>query len=187
MFCPKCGHQQVGEERRFCSRCGFQLSVVTGLLSTNGILPGAEVPQMLQAPPAPPISGKKRGVRQGAKLMFLSMVITPIALLISIGIFDHPGFLIVPFTIFLAGIAWMVYSAIFGEDAVTTTPQPAAFRQPFIKPPQLHAPPAPLPVADSFERQRVPLPPPQRINTSEMVQPPSVTESTTKLFDKESQ
>ena len=32
MFCPKCSRQQISENVRFCSRCGFQLSVVKALL-----------------------------------------------------------------------------------------------------------------------------------------------------------
>ena len=32
MFCPKCGGPQISDDVRFCSRCGFQLSVVQALL-----------------------------------------------------------------------------------------------------------------------------------------------------------
>ena len=37
MFCPQCAHQQISNDTRFCSRCGFSLSVVIELLdkSTN--------------------------------------------------------------------------------------------------------------------------------------------------------
>jgi hypothetical protein len=33
MFCPQCGHQQVSDETRFCSRCGLSLGIVTDLLA----------------------------------------------------------------------------------------------------------------------------------------------------------
>ena len=33
MFCPQCGHRQVSDETRFCSRCGLPLNVVTDLLA----------------------------------------------------------------------------------------------------------------------------------------------------------
>jgi hypothetical protein len=39
MFCPQCGQQQVSEETRFCSRCGFQLGLVSQLLAYGGFLP----------------------------------------------------------------------------------------------------------------------------------------------------
>ena len=32
MFCPQCGHQQVSNDTRFCSRCGLSLGLVTDLL-----------------------------------------------------------------------------------------------------------------------------------------------------------
>ena len=35
MFCPQCGHQQVSNETRFCSRCGLSLGLVTDLLANS--------------------------------------------------------------------------------------------------------------------------------------------------------
>jgi hypothetical protein len=39
MHCPKCGQQQISEQTRFCSRCGFQLGFVAQLLENGGFLP----------------------------------------------------------------------------------------------------------------------------------------------------
>ena len=39
MHCPRCGQQQVSEETKFCSRCGFQLGIVSELLVHGGFLP----------------------------------------------------------------------------------------------------------------------------------------------------
>ena len=39
MHCPRCGQQQVSDETKFCSRCGFQLVIVTELLANGGVLP----------------------------------------------------------------------------------------------------------------------------------------------------
>ena len=39
MHCPKCGQQQISEQTRFCSRCGFQLGFVAELLANGGFLP----------------------------------------------------------------------------------------------------------------------------------------------------
>ena len=39
VFCPQCGHQQVSNETRFCSRCGLSLGLVTDLLLNSGNLP----------------------------------------------------------------------------------------------------------------------------------------------------
>ena len=35
MFCPHCGHQQVSNETRFCSRCGFSLDLVVDLVANS--------------------------------------------------------------------------------------------------------------------------------------------------------
>ena len=35
MFCPRCGHEQVSDETRFCSRCGLPLGLVTGLVANS--------------------------------------------------------------------------------------------------------------------------------------------------------
>ena len=39
MHCPRCGQQQVSNETKFCSRCGFQLVIVAELLANGGVLP----------------------------------------------------------------------------------------------------------------------------------------------------
>ena len=35
MYCPQCGHQQVSDDTRFCSRCGISLGLVTDLISNT--------------------------------------------------------------------------------------------------------------------------------------------------------
>jgi hypothetical protein len=168
MFCPKCGQQQATDEMRFCSRCGFQLGVVAALISTGGVPPAviisnAQVDSRLPA---------KRRTRQGAKLMFASGVVSPIAMAFSI-MFDSPVPLLIPFTIFLAGLTWMLYFRWFGEDESSSAHQsPAtqlvATNQAFLPSPQT------LFVEDSVR---------QANSTAEIVRPPSVTEHTTKLLD----
>jgi hypothetical protein len=39
MHCPRCGQQQISSETKFCSRCGFQLAIVSQLLLNGGTLP----------------------------------------------------------------------------------------------------------------------------------------------------
>jgi hypothetical protein len=36
MYCPKCSQQQLSDEIRYCSRCGFSLSVVSEILRDEG-------------------------------------------------------------------------------------------------------------------------------------------------------
>jgi hypothetical protein len=39
MHCPRCGQQQISDQTKFCSRCGFQLGLVAELLEHGGFLP----------------------------------------------------------------------------------------------------------------------------------------------------
>jgi len=39
MHCPRCGQQQVSEDIKFCSRCGFPLGLVSEVLAHGGYLP----------------------------------------------------------------------------------------------------------------------------------------------------
>lgn len=39
MYCPRCSQQQISEETKFCSRCGFPLGLVSEILAHGGFLP----------------------------------------------------------------------------------------------------------------------------------------------------
>jgi hypothetical protein len=193
MYCPSCGCEQVNNNVQFCYRCRFQLGGVTDLLNNQGMPPYRMQqpppvimpPHQLQQPPMmvpPPISKRKKGMKNGAKLIFLSGALLPIFILFC-GIADHPAPLIVPFTVFLAGLYWLLYARIFVDDY--PIPQAPQYPQQYManQPPQFMANPprSALPDADSY---RVNMPP-QRVNTSEIVDPPSVTEHTTHFLNKE--
>jgi zinc-ribbon domain len=169
MFCPQCG-QQSTEEVRFCPKCGLSLVPHAALLAGHDPASSAAVAAQ---PPAP--SARRTGTRRGAKLMFFSVVLFPIFFGFSI-LIDGPGPLIIPFTVFLAGLAWLVYARLFGDDLVHI--HHAASRRdlkPGADKPALGA--AQFVPASLFNQQRV--------HTAEIVQPPSVTENTTKLLDKD--
>lgn len=168
MFCPRCGQQQISEEVRFCPRCGLSLAAVPTLLA-SGIVPAATESRAVQ-------TQKRLGIRRGAKLMFFSAVLFPIFLGLSIA-FDSPGPLAVPFTVFLAGLAWLLYFAIFGEETPHAREAEGSkkFRDSHTSP---ALPPSTFVPASGFGQRRV--------NTADMVQPPpSVTEQTTRLLDEE--
>lgn len=164
MFCPKCGQPQVSNEVRFCVRCGLQLDNVKSLI-TNEVM---FVQREAYNQPVP--TWKKPGVKTSAKLIFLSIILAPIFFSLAI-INENPGPLIVPFTLFLLGILWMIYSLVFGES-----PMSRKANQNLINPANTQA--------------YLPQPQPQKtlhaqpINTAEMIKPPSVTENTTKLFEQ---
>lgn len=39
MHCPRCGQEQISEDIKFCSRCGFPLGLVSEILAHGGLLP----------------------------------------------------------------------------------------------------------------------------------------------------
>ena len=174
MFCPKCG-QQSSDEVRFCPRCGFHLAGVAAYLAADESHT-AEAP----APRAPLVTARRRGIRRGAKIMFICGVLLPAAALLAFE-GDAPGPLLLVCTAGLAGLAWMVYSWLFNDNTVPVETRAsrkarrkdldAAGERPALGAPQFT--PAPL-----FNQRRG--------DTAEIYQPPSVTENTTKLLDKDS-
>jgi hypothetical protein len=180
MFCPQCGQQQTSAVIRFCSRCGFPLDGVIQLLGTGGMLPVYRTPDEPVA-----VSPRRKGVKQGALLFLLGILLVPI-----LGVFASYGggrFLeilaaLAAIICFMGGPLRMLFAAVFEEGA----PKPVRV---YGAPAHMHAPPQFGP------RVQVPAlqPPParpqapgwRRPNTAELVNPPSVTENTTRLLDKE--
>lgn len=71
MYCPKCSQQQVSDETRFCSRCGFPLNGVKALLADDG------APQTLETRKTDR-SLRKRDLTIGAALMFVAAFIVAV-------------------------------------------------------------------------------------------------------------
>jgi hypothetical protein len=179
MFCPQCGQQQVTGIIRFCSRCGFPLDGVIQLLSNGGMMPVYRSPdEPVQASP------RKRGVKQGGLLLLSGILIVPILAMFSS--FAHGStFLdilaaLAAIICFIGGPLRMLYAAVFEEGA----PKPVmAFGPPPVRVPQQFVPHVQAPAL---------APPPARAqgawrrpNTAELANPPSVTENTTRLLEKE--
>jgi zinc-ribbon domain len=179
MFCPECGQQQVSDEVRFCSRCGFQLAGVSGLLATRGALtPGEAAP----APETP----RRKGVRQGAKFFLIGIFLIPCLFLFA-EIF-RPGIPeevpIAGVITALGGILRLIYAMLFEDGpyrrragAQTAYVPPAA--------PVLSAQPraaARLPAAQGMPARDYAAP---RPDTAEISYRPSVTEHETQLLDDE--
>ncbi len=122
------------------------------------------------------MTARRRGIRRGAKLMFICAVLLPAAALLAFE-GDAPGPLLLVCTGGLAGLLWMVYSWLFNDNVLpvgkgagrkdlgAAGDRPALGAPPFT--------PAPL-----FSQQRA--------DTGEIYRPPSVTEHSTKLLDKDS-
>jgi hypothetical protein len=178
MYCPQCGQQQASGVVRFCSRCGFPLDGVIQLLGTGGMMPVYH-----QSDEPIQISPRRKGVKQGAILLLSGAVIVPIlGVLASFSNAAFPQILaaLAAIICFIGGPFRMLYAGLFEEGAPRRYP---SYGPPPVAAPQQFGPP----------RQHTQLPPPAPVrppvwrkpNTAELANPPSVTENTTRLLDKE--
>jgi hypothetical protein len=181
MHCPRCGQQQVSEEIKFCSRCGFPLGLISEVVSHGGFLP-----QLANLP------GKKKKWftrKNGLKFsliwfIFFTMLLTALA---GAG-GEEDAAAVFAIIGSLGGLLMMVSSFLFlpkelklyqSENAFQQPNQPAQFAQGSqhqALPPQTYQP------ADSY------FPPAgswKAPNTGDLVQPGSVTDATTKLLKKD--
>ena len=178
MYCPQCGQQQISDQVRFCSRCGFLLEIVAAVLAAGGM-----APRYFQ-PGAQPLSPRSKGVRQGAMMMLSTFLVVPIMAIILVGILNGPGEFVAlaAVTCFVGGLLRMLYALMMES----------AYAEPDTNQVSAYAPPS----SPQFEHsaRNIGLPPGQanatsgwrpRPNTSELVRPPSVTENTTRLLDKD--
>ena len=160
MYCPKFGQPPVSESVRYCPSCGFRLDGVIDLLVRNG-LPAAFTP----ARPEPAGAGttkRRRGMRWGAKLLLLSLVLTPIFFAFCFAA-ESPVPLIVPLTTFLAGLSWLIYYRFLGDEAPAGA---VTYQAPLGTPARnLNRPPGPVFSANPGN-------------------PTSVTEPTTRFFNR---
>ncbi len=179
MYCPQCGQQQVSDVTRYCSRCGFLLDGVAAVLGSGGTVPVQYV-----RPGYKQLSPQSKGIRQGALLMLSTVLLVPLVAIIGVAVLDLPGAIvgITAVTCFLGGLLRIFYALLMEESvAPMNLESMAGYAQSaapqFGRPAQNPAlPPASVNVAPAWR---------QRPNTAEIYQPPSVTENTTRLLDKD--
>lgn len=161
---------------RFCSRCGLALSGLAEWLAGDALL----VPRADQAK-TNALSPRRKRIRRAGKLMFISGVLMPVFLVISL-IFDEGAPMLLPVVMFFVALVMMAYARLFSptiapanyaslnnQAAQTTTLGSSAARGSL-------PPAANDPLAHAGRPQ---------VRTNELAQPPSVTEHTTKLLDNE--
>ncbi len=173
MFCPKCGVHAGPDGSRFCRNCGFRLDGVIQLLARNGAPDG--MVQQVMTNPSPP-SPRKKGIKQGGKILFSSLILFPFMVGLSIGV-ESPEPLVFPAFLFFIGLMRMLYARLFQDEF----PETQLSHQPgFITaPPQVSALPEAYqpPVAQIQPHSKVP-------TTGNLVEPSSVTEQTTNLLNR---
>ena len=185
MYCPKCGQSQVSADVRFCSRCGFPLVVVGDLLVTGGALP-AHLPAGHETVGARPMSPRRRGVRKGIAIFLASILLLPFFGIMHEAIGTPLEFMMFGALGILIGLIRIIF-AVFFQDGAPRAPQ---FASP---PPQLYTPPiasrlhSPAQESLPHPQQGAPVNDYRRppVHTAEIMHPPSVTDHTTRLLDKQ--
>jgi hypothetical protein len=171
MYCPKCGQQQLGNAMRFCSRCGLPLTGLAEWVAGGGGALAAQEETQAASP-----SARRKGIRRGAKLMFISVPLFAVFLGLSI-LVDGPAPLMIPLAVFLTGLTLMLYARLFAEETA-----PAKREQPQSSISGTTPERTALPPASPFQTDNAGG---RRMRTAELRQPPSVTEHTTRLLDGE--
>ncbi|HEY0461460.1 MAG TPA: hypothetical protein VGC97_20155 [Pyrinomonadaceae bacterium] len=181
MHCPRCGQQQVSEDIKFCSRCGFPLGLVSEILMHGGSLP--------QLTDLQNKSDKWLTRNFGLKIALLWFLVVCFILIPLGAITDAPeqiiaGLSVIGFcgAVLLAALSFLFLSnnpraGYTNERNTNTAPQNlSGNRSPAALPPQTSQPVSSYapPHAGSWKAP----------DTDDLV-PNSVTEGTTKLLQKD--
>jgi len=174
MFCPKCSQQQVSDETRFCSRCGFQLNVVKALLVNDEMPPSPDAAiQKINR------SLRKRDMTFGALFMFVfAMIVAAITIDLPPSHSAPILFLIIAWLVLtlLINVKPMIQYFLQADSSTKDISTSETFSNLTAKIKQ-----AALPSSQSIPAEDLVAP---NRNTAEMVKPPSITERTTNLLDE---
>jgi hypothetical protein len=176
MHCPTCGQQQVSDETRFCSRCGFLLTGVAQLVANKGIAPSGSTGFFGAAG-----SKKRRDAMQGVFIFLLTFLVVPILAMISLGLRLGPFLPVMGAFLFgIGGLLRTVYALMFesGEAGIGSVKPASLASQPENRGalPSSHSVPASVYASPGSWRDT---------NELQHHEPDSVTDTTTKLLQKE--
>jgi hypothetical protein len=170
MFCPKCSQEQISDETRFCSRCGFQLNVVKAILSESQTQSN-EITK-------PGKSLRMRDVTVGAFLMFLLAVIGA-AITIDMPPSHSARIIIIVMAwvglTLLLNIKPIIQYFLRSDNSTTDDASPGLISKLTSRNKKSLPEAQSTPASDFVFRDA---------KTAEMVQPQSVTEPTTNLLNK---
>jgi hypothetical protein len=121
MFCPRCGQEQISNETRFCSRCGFLMSGVGALIANNGNPDALIVSNTAKAD-----SPRRKGIKKGLFIFLLTFLVVPIISILTVWAKAEPfGVAIAAILLFVGGLLRMAYAWMFESVA----PNGQAFEQ----------------------------------------------------------
>jgi hypothetical protein len=181
MHCPKCGQQQISDETRFCSRCGFLLTGVAQVVANEGIVPMPAPAKFALGSP------RRRGVMQGTFVFLLSFLIVPLVAIICMALRIGPEpVAVTAIVLTVGGLLRIAYAMMFesGLGSVNALEHnvTAASQNLFAGKKEAGE----LPPAQSIPTSAYAPPGTGRWReTNELETPSSVTDSTTKLLHNE--
>jgi len=181
MHCPRCGQQQVSEQTRFCSRCGFLLTGIAQVIENDGQVPQSGTFFAAGSP-------RRRGVMQGVFFFLLTFLVVPIVAISTAFLGIEPFMVAISAVLFfMGGLLRVVYALMFesGAPGGKTLEEKVLGNTPlFAEKQRAHE----LPPAQSIPVSTY-APPPGAGNwrdTNDLAPTPvSVTDSTTKLLERE--
>ena len=182
MHCPSCGQQQISQETKFCSRCGFPLGLIAEILAHGGFLPQlAELHNKKKS-----FFSKKTGVVGSVLWFILFTMLIPAIIGIASGPEEAQGISAV--IGFFGGLMMLIAALVFlPSSRPAFVPRPAMM--PGVQPsaglysvPQAHGA---LPPQQSVPASAYTAPRPGKWRDTNDLQPATVTEETTKLLSKE--
>lgn len=125
MFCPKCA-RHITDDVQFCPQCGFTLATVRKLLASEGALEKPDADTTARG-----LSPRRKGIRQGFKLIILCLLLLPLNKIIELlggelwpsvensRLHDLPMelFNTLLFVLFAGGLLRMLYARLFESRA----------------------------------------------------------------------
>ena len=177
MHCPGCGQQQVSNETKFCSRCGMPLGLVSEVLSHGGYLP-----QLAELDKKKSILTRKNGLAFSLIwFLFFLFIVTPFW-----GIVDVEELAAISaVTAIFGGLILMICSLMFLKKERALPPMQYGYP---AQPQEIHGTQNQgyaLPPQQTMPAQAYGAPRPGNWRDTNDLQPTSVTESTTRLLDKD--
>jgi hypothetical protein len=171
MHCPRCGHEQTSDTIRFCTKCGLALGGVKEIL----------VPELRDAVTEKKKNKIGKGVRQGLGMMLFGFVlITVLAILRDMNIVPQVFVKIAALIFCVGGAIRMCFPYLFnGNTSQETKNVLLEYDAETNNLADKNSTDKLLPQAQYYPPINLRT---RNFDTAEMVQPPGVTEHTTKLL-----
>lgn len=114
MHCPTCGQQQISDDTRFCSRCGFPLMGIAEVVANKGLLPDSRKTGFTGTPDSP----RRRGIKQGIFMFLLAFLIVPLTAVLSLALNLEPYLPLISTILLGVGALLRVAYALLFEEGV---------------------------------------------------------------------